>query len=291
MDRNDHTKRMIDQFSDHRDRDDIWKALGLVFPTTAFLNMGYSRWYETHLLGSPQLRLVERVVTELESECADWTSQRLLDLGCGRGGAAIHLQQTYGVPVVGIDLVRDNLVTAVTQALREGRPPPFVIGDATRLPFDRDAFSTGIAIDSIVYMPYKKEVFAELARILVPGGVCVISDLLVSTENPISDRTLGRFCDAWDMPPLWTVDAYRTAIEAAGLHITKISDLTSQSVGRFRKWTTLFLGLVDGVFGQLFKQILTRLGLHPETIVSQVRAAHGALPALRHTLFTVTTVP
>lgn len=284
MDRGDISDRIVEQFSEGSDRADIWLAFDLFLPTDEFLNMGYSRWYQTHLLGSPQLRLVERVIEELSSMNACWTAGRLLDVGCGRGGAVRHLTDTYGATVVGIDLVPYNVATARAQMSDGVSAPSFVVGDAACMPFDRNAFPACVAIDSLVYVPDKRGVFDELSRVLEPEGVCVVSDLLVSAETDVDDRVVRRFCNAWDMPPLWTLDTYRDAIEAAGLTPTIATDLTSHSVKRFRKWTSLFLLVADGPFGHVLEELLTYRGLHPETIIDQVRAAHDALPAFRHVL-------
>lgn len=286
MSPNDLPERLIAQFSE--DRGDVWGALALLFPTERFLNLGYSGRYQTYLLGSPQERLVARVLAELSSLVGDGSRHAiedpLLDVGCGRGGGSTYAVSEYALDVVGIDLVPYNVSMARTHTVDVERPPSFVVGDVTRMPFDRNTFPACIAVDSIVYVPGKKEVFGEIARVLEPDGVCVVSDLLTVSEEGVDDRTLRRFADAWDMPPLWSTNRYRSAIESTGLRVSNVSDLTPHSVGRFRKWTTLFLLLADGPFGNVFARILERWGLDLDTIRPQVRSAHDALPALRHVL-------
>ena len=291
--------RIVGQFSHDSSRSDIWHAFDLFLPTAAFLNLGYSRWYQTHLLGSPQRRLVERIVGELLSVAPMPTDGRVLDVGCGRGGGSIHVARTWGFDVVGVDLVPYNVSLArehaesrraestgkTTRREDASSVPSFVVGDATRLPFERERFEASIAVDALVYMPDKRAVFEEIARVLVPGGVCVVSDLLVRSRRARNSEVHDQFTDAWDMSPLWTLPEYRSAIADAGLQVVNVTDLTSHSVGGFRKWTSLFSRLVDGPLWGVYAWALFRLGLDPDAVYEQARAAHEILPSLQHVLF------
>lgn len=281
--------RLVDQFSERDEGGDIWRAFDLFLPTNAYLNLGYSGRFQTHALGSPQQRLVERIIEEFETLDSEWHRREYLDIGCGRGGAAAEIVGRYEVDVVGVDLVPHNVVLAQAQSSQTAPAPSFVIGDATAIPFCRDSFSGCYAIDSIVYVPDKRALFAELDRILEPGGVCVISDLLVADDPPISRGVIDRFCDAWDMPPLSTHESYRKAIEATDLRIVSTTDLSAWSVGTFRRWTTCYLTIADSPLRGVFDRPMRRYDLDAEAIERQIRAAHHALPALRHTLFAIRT--
>ena len=287
MSRRDLADRIVEQFSESGDRTDAWRAFDLCLPTEQFLNLGHSKRHQTHLLGSPQKRLVERVIAELDAMDDAWNDHRLLDLGCGRGGTAAHLAATYEVAVVGVDLVAYNVALASRQTAHVTPRPRVLTGDATNLPFADDAFSAGVAIDTIVYMPDKRGVFDELERVIEPGGVCVISDLLASPESETGDPALSQFATDWDMPTPWSSDRYLRTIEESDLDVHTVLDLTPNSVGGFKKWTTLFLFVADGPLGGLLDRSLARRGIDPERLVSQVRSAHDALSDLRHVLVTV----
>lgn len=286
-DHRDRADRLSAQFGNSEQRNDVWRALDLVLPTDAYLNMGYSRAWQTHLIGAPQRRLVERTLSELSSLDPHWHERRVLDLGCGRGGATRDVAARYAADIVGVDLVPDNVAIARRHSTSDDAEPTavpsFVAGDATHLPFDRDAFGACLSLDAIVYEPEKERLFGELARVLAPRGVCVVSDLL-AVPGVVDERALARFQDAWDMPPLWTRHAYREAIESADLSVPLITDISAYSVRRFRAWTRRFLVVADGPLGRLLERTLVHLGIDPETVVEQVRAAHDALPALRHVL-------
>ncbi len=279
--------RIVEQFSEGGERADIWEAFDLFLPTGEFLNMGYSGPYQTHLLGSPQLRLVDRVLDELSTVEADWSDGTLLDLGCGRGGAAERAATAYEADVVGIDLVGDNVLAGVERTAERCRSPAFIVGDAAHLPFDNDTFAACIAVDSIVYMPDKLDVYTEISRVIEPAGACVVSDLLADTGGDREHNELQRFASAWDMPAPWSLENYLPTIEASGLHVTNVIDLTPHSLGQFRRWTRLFLRVATSPLGSLLDRLLERRGLDPARIADQIRAAHDALPDLRHVLLTI----
>lgn len=284
MSRDDLPNRIVDQFSYRDQRADIWRALDLVVATDRHLNLGYSRWYQTHLLGCAQQRLVERIAAELTPRLAEG-DKRLLDVGCGRGGGTAILAETLDVDVVGVDLVSYNVTVARENAPQREGSPEFVVGDATRLPFRPSAFTAVTAIDAIVYVPDVRAVFDQIARVLRPDGVCVISDLLAADGSNPRGSTLQKFSSSWDMPTLRTIAEYRATIDRVGLRCVGELDVSSNSIARFRKWTALYLRLVDSELRELLFRAFERHGLDPETITAQIRTAHEALPALRHRLF------
>lgn len=271
--------RITAQFSDRGERADIWRALGLVVETDAFLNLGYSEWYRPHILGG-QRRLVTVVGQRLSERLPATEGTALLDIGCGRGGPASHLSDRFGFDVRGVDLVAYNVARA-----RENAPQgEFVVGDATRLPFQPGSMAACTAIDVLVYLPDRRAVLAELADVLEPGGVVVVTDLVRRPDANRAQETVADFADAWDMPPPGTVADDKRALESAGFEVCAVEDITAHSVGQFRTWTTLFLSLYATPLGRLLDRLLARKGVDPATVVGQIRRAHEALPALGHAL-------
>lgn len=272
---------VVEHFSDRDERADIWRAFELFLPTDRYLNLGYSPGIRSHLVGSPQRRLVDLVGDELVSLGYHPDHGPVLDVGSGRGGAATRLGSDRGMPVVGIDLVPFNV--NIAHRGRRVHETAFVIGDATRLPFATNVFPVAISMDAIVYMPDTHHVFQELRRVLEPGGVCVLTDLLVSNEGT-TNTSLKRFCEEWEMPPLETTDQYHRSLTTTGFEVVTTADLTDASVGAFRRWTSLFLGVLDSPAGGLLRMAMQRKGIDPDRTRSQVKAAHDILPDLRHVL-------
>ncbi|TKR25136.1 class I SAM-dependent methyltransferase [Natronomonas salsuginis] len=285
MDKNPLRKRITDQFSYRGDRAGIWRAFDLLLDTDEFLNLGYSEWYQPHVVGSSQRRLVGEVGSRVASYLPATDGIRLLDVGCGRGGPAIHLADRFGFSVTGLDLVPYNIERATENAREEHVEAGFVVGDATQLPFTEASFTACTAIDALVYLPDRKSVFAAIADVLEPEGVLVLSDLVMQSDVGEKEQVfVDSFADAWDMPSLGTVEGYKSALDNASFEVKTVEDITRHSVGRFRKWTTLYLQLLRSPIRPLLERLLRAYDLDPSAITKQVRNAHHALPFLQHVI-------
>lgn len=275
-------ERVTDQFSYRGEGADVWRAFDRLVDTDAYLNLGYSPWYLPHVVGSPQRRLAGQVGAALAAESSATDGVPLVDVGCGRGGPAVHLAERFGFDVTGVDLVPANVATATGHAATLDASCRFVVGEATRLPVPADSVDAGVAIDSLAYVPERRIALEELARVVRPGGPVVVSDLVVADPlSPDERAAVDAFAESWDLARLASVDRYRTWMARAGLVIEAVRDVTANSIGRFRKWTRPYLRLADRGPG-LQVRALDRLGLDPATVTGKVRAAHDALPHLRH---------
>lgn len=283
MNQNRLRERITDQFSYRGERADIWRAFDLLLDTDEFLNLGYSEWYQPHIVGSSQRRLATEVGSRIASHLPATEGVPLLDVGCGRGGPAIHLADRFGFSVTGLDLVPYNIERATENAREKRVEAEFVVGDATQLPFTTDSFAACTAIDALVYLPDRNSVFAAVADVLEPEGVLVLSDLVMQSDVSETQRGyVDSFADAWDMPPVGTVEQYNAALDEASFELKAVEDITGHSVGRFRKWTTLYLQLLRSPIRSLSERLFRAYDLDPSAITEQVKAGHHALPFLQH---------
>jgi SAM-dependent methyltransferase len=90
---------------------------------------------------------------------------RLLDAGCGAGGASV-LAAARGAQVSGIDAAAGMIAVA-----RERVPNgDFRVGDIEELPYADDAFDVVFAASSIQYTGDRVATLRELGRVCRPGG-------------------------------------------------------------------------------------------------------------------------
>jgi ubiquinone/menaquinone biosynthesis C-methylase UbiE len=286
MDQTPLRERITDQFSYRGERADIWRAFDLLLDTDEFLNLGYSEWYQPHIVGSSQRRLATEVGSRIASHLPATEGVRLLDVGCGRGGPAIHLADRFGFRVTGLDLVPYNIERATENARWKRAEMEFVVGDATQLPFTTASFTACTAIDALVYLPDRNYAFAAVADILEPEGILVLSDLVMQSDVSETEQAfVDSFADAWDMPSSGTVEQYKAALDDARFTLKAVDDVTEHSVGKFRKWTSLYLQLLRSPIRSLVEPLLRAYDLDPSVITEQVRDAHHALPFLQHVIF------
>ena len=123
--------------------------------------------------------------------------ERVLDLGSGAGTDSLVAAQMVGEQgsVTGIDMTPEMLTKARTAAAEmNAANVEFVESEAERLPFPDGSFDVVISNGVIDLIPDKDAVFAELFRVLVPGGRMQLAD--VTIQNPVSAEG-RRNIDLW----------------------------------------------------------------------------------------------
>jgi arsenite methyltransferase len=123
--------------------------------------------------------------------------ERVLDLGSGAGTDSLIAAQMVGEHgrVIGIDMTAAMLAKARAAASEMGvANVEFVEAEAEQLPFPDASFDVVISNGVIDLIPDKDAVFAELHRILTPGGRMQIAD--VTIQNPVSAEG-RRNIDLW----------------------------------------------------------------------------------------------
>jgi len=123
--------------------------------------------------------------------------ERVLDLGSGAGTDSLVASQMVGPDgrVTGIDMTPEMLAKArASAAAMDATNVEFVEGEAEQLPFADESFDVVISNGVIDLIPDKDAVFAELYRVLAPGGRIQVAD--VTIQNPVSAEG-RRNIDLW----------------------------------------------------------------------------------------------
>ena len=117
--------------------------------------------------------------------------KRVLEIGCGAGLGLGYLSRS-ATSVVGGDFTTPLLQMA--QGHYQGRIP-LVRLDAHSLPFDEAVFDVAIMFEALYYMARGEQVVSEVHRVLVDGGVFLIStvnsDWPEFTPSQFSTRYFG----------------------------------------------------------------------------------------------------
>lgn len=122
--------------------------------------------------------------------------QRVLDLGAGLGESTRELRRLFGrARVVAVDLAPALLLRGL------GRPRPWrrsmaLCADARRLPFATASVDLAFSNLMLQWCDQPAQAFAEIARVLRPGGL-----LLASTFGPLTLQELRGAWSAVDPAP------------------------------------------------------------------------------------------
>jgi len=124
-----------------------------------------------HIFNANSVRLVYELVGATELRGLD-----VLDVGCGRGGAAAILAERFKANVVGIDLAPAAI--AFCRRVHRNLKIRFEIGDAENLPIESAKFDAVTSIESSHTYPDLAAFLSEVKRILRRGGMFLYTDVL-----------------------------------------------------------------------------------------------------------------
>ncbi|MGH7066939.1 MAG: class I SAM-dependent methyltransferase [Acetobacteraceae bacterium] len=111
----------------------------------------------------------------------------VLDVACGPGIISAALAATARA-VLALDLTPDMLRQAHLRCAAAPRKNVFFIeGDATRLPFAPAAFDAVVTRLSVHHFSQPARPISEMVRVLRPGGVFVLADVISSEDRHESD--------------------------------------------------------------------------------------------------------
>ncbi|RNJ43297.1 SAM-dependent methyltransferase [Mesorhizobium erdmanii] len=124
---------------------------------------------------------VDRVVEGLSLE-----GKTVLDIGCGSGGITLHLVERHGAArATGFDVEQPVIEAARRRAAGRGLSDraSFVQAPPGALPFADRSFDAVFSKDALLHVPDKDGVFAEIFRVLKPGGVFAASNWMIGHDS------------------------------------------------------------------------------------------------------------
>ncbi len=158
----------------------------------------------------------------------------VLDVGSGLGGAARCLAATFGCRVVGLDLTEEYCRVAGMLAARVGLGAliEYRQGSALAMPFPDASFDVVWTQHAAMNIPDKPRLYAEMRRVLKPGGLLGIYDILAGPAGDV------HFPVPWareaSVSFLITPDELRRLLADNGLEILSWRDTTEAAREWFR---------------------------------------------------------
>jgi phosphoethanolamine N-methyltransferase len=181
---------------------------------------------------------------------------KVLDIGCGLGAIDELLVREHGAgSVIGVDIdpelierMQARMARAALGDRIEGRRV-----DGGPLPFEAASFDVVFSKDSLVQIPDKAATFAEILRVLRPGGRFIASDWLRGGSGDYSPEMLEFFRLEGIAYNMVTLEESAAALRAAGFRDVQIRD-------RHAWYLALAQGELKSMEGELGAVIVSRIG-------------------------------
>lgn len=167
---------------------------------------------------------------------------RLLDAGCGAGGPAVDIaNHICGITIDAITIspVQARLASELVKENNLSDRIRVHIGDFHELPFAPESFNGVYFFESDCYSCNQKKLFAEVYRVLKPGGFLYIKGIYAK-EGPLSDQEKAdndKLCSMF----VWkgtTLSAAEKAVAEAGfvdIRTARLENMYSSIFFRDRK--------------------------------------------------------
>lgn len=174
---------------------------------------------------------------ELAKTVQPRATDRVLDIGCGLGGASRVLASTYGCHVTGVDLTAEYCRTAAELAAWVGLSDrvDYRQADALDLPFENGMFDIVWTQHAVMNIPDKAQLYGEAHRVLKPGGRFALYDVLQGAGGPV------HFPVPWAREPsishLVMPERLRELLEQAGFQVIGWRDTTAEGHDWFTQMT------------------------------------------------------
>jgi ubiquinone/menaquinone biosynthesis C-methylase UbiE len=152
------------------------------------------------------------------------SDHHVLDVGCGLGGTARFLACNSGCKVSGIDLTADFIETGKVLCSWVGLAERIDLhcGSALAMPFEASRFDAAVMLHVGMNIEDKAGLFAEVNRVLRPGGLFGVYDIMRQSDDPLVYPV--PWATVSNSSSLGTPQDYRNALSDAGFEITKERD-------------------------------------------------------------------
>jgi len=186
----------------------------------------------------------------------DISNKAILDIGCGCGGAALHLIKNHGAKsVLGIDI--ESLVIQRAEKLAEKnhlsrrahfrcvKPGPLdILDESVDVVFSKEVF---------LHIPNKDDLIKDIYRVLKPGGLVAVSDWMRIDDNPPSKQMQEYIAaEGLDMY-MCSLKRYKQALKNAGFTDIAIKDRNKWYLSKAQQE----LATIEG---PLNKQVIDAIG-------------------------------
>jgi ubiquinone/menaquinone biosynthesis C-methylase UbiE len=160
---------------------------------------------------------------------------RVLDVGCGLGGAARFVAEKFACHVTGIDLTPEyiDLATFLSQKTGLSDRTDFKTASALDMPFADGAFDGAITFHVAMNIKDRAGLYREIARVLKPDATLCIYDVMKGPDDGV------RFPVPWaeraENSHLTSAAEMQELLHSAGFRVTETESRMKFAIDFFRE--------------------------------------------------------
>ena len=165
-------------------------------------------------------KATEELVAQLHLSSSD----HVLDIGCGLGGAARFVAELCGCLVTGVDLTRDYVEVGQVLCQWVGLADRVSLhqADALSIPFAAKTYSAAYMLHAGMNIADKRRLCSEAARVLKPGALFAIYDVMRTGEGELSYPV--PWATTAETSAVAEPEAYRSALRSTGFALVSERD-------------------------------------------------------------------
>ena len=161
--------------------------------------------------------------------------KKVVDVGCGLGGAARFAASQGSASVTGIDLTQEYVDTGneLSKWVKLDKRVTLMQGSAMSMPFEKESFDAGYMMHVAMNIEDKSSLFVEIHRVLERGAVFGVYDIMLQDEGTAAYPCPWAADAATSF--LSTPDQYLEAIKAAGFTVKTVTKRREFALEFFKK--------------------------------------------------------
>jgi 24-methylenesterol C-methyltransferase len=196
---------------------------------------------------------------------------RILDVGCGVGGPMRAIAAHSGSHVVGITINEYQVARARAHNKKAGLDSrcELVCGNFLKMPFEDASYDGAYSIEATCHAPSLEDVYAEVFRVLKPGGLYVsyewVTTPLYRADNAEHVEIIQGIERGDALPGLRAQEDITSIAKSVGFEVVQEKDLALPPAGPW--WTRLKMGRIAYWRNHLLVCVLTALRIAPKGVV------------------------